>query len=125
MVGRPIGSKNKPKMLSGEEVKAALQGNATTQGPVYNSNFDPFLDRPTLVHPVEHIELSATNPITVILRMKGRAFSDAAQEQEIDWPAEWRLPLAGEAIHLSKTFGGFVEYVDFLVAEKQIVVHIR
>jgi len=71
------------------------------------------------------IELSATDPVKVTLRMKGRAFGDDAKEEQIIWPAEWRLPLAGEAIHLSKEFGGFVEYVDFLVAEKQIVVNLR
>lgn len=70
-----------------------------------------------------------SDSITVLLRMKSRtaAFGDPKHidEQEIEWPVAWRLPQAGDAIHLSKTFGGFVEYVDFWPGEGRVVIHLR
>ncbi|HSB54919.1 MAG TPA: hypothetical protein VLD58_11205 [Gemmatimonadales bacterium] len=54
-----------------------------------------------------------------------RALSSPLEEEEIDWPPGWRLPSAGDSVHLSGNRGGFVESIDFDIGRQAIRVNIR
>jgi hypothetical protein len=63
--------------------------------------------------------------VTRVVVAQRRGLSQAPVEHEIAWPAHWRLPVAGESIHVSREFGGFIEYVDWLVDERTVKINIR
>ncbi len=52
--------------------------------------------------------------------MTGRGLSKTTTETEIDWPTEWRLPAAGEAIWVSPGVGGHVEFVAWDIERKAL-----
>lgn len=113
--GRQPGSKNRPKPPEPTETTPPTIPHGLT-----------FIPAATPSYQLDELRLAT---VTVLLRMKSRtaAFGDPKHidEQEIAWPIDWRLPQAGDAIHLSKTFGGFVEYVDFWPGESRVVAHLR
>ena len=114
--GRPPGSKNTPKsgltvLKPGQPVPFEQAGYVrTTPIDIDATGRMSFAGQPTKVH--------------LIWR---RGLSQAPSRTVIDWPAEWRLPAAGEAIHLSKEFGGFVEYVDWWLEgdDRHLKVYLR
>lgn len=54
-----------------------------------------------------------------------RSLSSQRQEREVDWPAGWRLPQAGDSIRLADGEGGFVEYIDFDLERRAMRVNVR
>jgi hypothetical protein len=62
--------------------------------------------------------------VTVMLRFK-TAMSTKSEEQEASWPTGWRIPQAGDAVHLRNDYGGFVQYVDFDLGHGRIVIHLK
>lgn len=80
---------------------------------------------PTTLPPFSTTPL-ATPPtgIRVILTRRG-GFGSVADDHEVMWPPGWRLPAAGESVHLSAEFGGFVEYVDWDIAARAVRVFLR
>lgn len=85
----------------------------------------PILLKPSQPDPFELVGVMGPAPLRVTLMTKGRAFGDPVAEEEIDWPSEWRLPQAGEAIFLSERFGGFVEYLSFWPNDRKIIIRLR
>lgn len=53
--------------------------------------------------------------VRVVLTRKA-AFGDTPVEHAVDWPANWRLPTAGESVFVSPEIGGQVRYLEFDVA---------
>lgn len=54
--------------------------------------------------------------VVVELVMKRRAGAEK-QVQVVFWPDGWRLPQVGETVQLKEGFGGFVEYVEWDIAQ--------
>lgn len=106
--GRPPGSKNAPKPPEQSQ----------TIGPT----MIPFGGSVPGYGPKASKLLSSS--VKVVLTSK-RAFGDPLAEHVIDWPPEWRLPQAGEAIQVSKTIAGFVEWVTWNIEKKQVEVRLR
>lgn len=112
--GRPPGSPNKPKTYSPPITTSSVD---TSRLKIISFGDPVSMDQAGYVG---EWTLMGPDPIKVVLVMGGRAFADPASEREVEWPANWRLPQAGEAIHLSKTFGGFVQFVDWIVDERVV-----
>lgn len=117
--GRPPGSKNRPNVV-------LFKPNAETFGPEWKPGG-------TFEGPVEQAgyaeAIAGPEPIKVVLSAKRRdaAFGDpnSADEQEIEWPATWRLPQPGDSVHLRKDWGGFVSSVDFDLETQTVRVFLR
>ena len=67
-------------------------------------------------------EIAPTRITVVWKRGLGAA---AREEREVLWPSGWRLPAAGDAVHLAEGEGGWVEYVDWDVGAGVMRVMIR
>ncbi len=107
--GRPKGSPNKPRPPETTGLRVIPFGEPV---PIEHAGYAP-----------EAGELLSVSPKVVLTRKQ--AFGDPLSELEIDWPPEWRLPQAGEAIHVSKDVAGFVEWVTWNVEKKQVEIRLR
>lgn len=54
--------------------------------------------------------------VVVELVMRQRRGVDG-QVEVLFWPDGWRLPQVGETVQLKEGFGGFVEYVEWDIAQ--------
>jgi hypothetical protein len=59
----------------------------------------------------------------VILRTR-RAFGDAGEEHEVDWPMGWRLPHQGESVTVDG-IAGVVSTIDFDLDRGIAVIWLR
>lgn len=113
--GRPPGSKNTPKLAAITDVSGRAGGWDVSDGL-----------RSVPIEQAGYVEaIAGAAPIKVILSTRGQAWGDPANEQAVDWPAEWRLPQPGDSVHLRKDWGGFVSSVDFDIEEGVVRVFLR
>jgi hypothetical protein len=115
--GRPPGSKNAVK------TSPAIAPGLTVL-PLHPSHQDNPNYPPTQSFGVA--EFVGPEPVRVVLRSnRGKAFGEAPDEHEIDWPPEWRLPQVGESIRVSGVFAGFIEWIDWDLERKIVAVKLR
>lgn len=116
--GRPRGSRNKPKALFDPPLPAE-RSFETGMGQLPG-----WLDSQLAGEPLASVVLETTT-IPVILSREARVWDGDPEEQRVDWPVGWRLPLRDEMIHLRNDFGGIVSTIDFDLERKIAVIHLR
>ena len=67
------------------------------------------------------LELSGT----IVILVHRRSLGGTSDEVGMMWPVGWRLPQAGDAVHLKNDLGGFVEYVDMWPTTGRVRVYLR
>jgi hypothetical protein len=60
-----------------------------------------------------------------VILVRRRALGTSPEETDISWPPYWRLPSAGDMIHLSTTEGGYIEAVDFDLGRNAVRLLLR
>lgn len=74
----------------------------------------------------QYANLPALTPLAPkVVVSSRRAFGEKPAEAEIDWPSEWRLPVAGDSVRLADGSGGFIAYVTWDLERRAVVVTLR
>lgn len=111
-MGRPLGSKNKPRIDPLPPPNPSIMG--SIDGPRWKPN------------PADIIwHQSSPIPTKVVLSIKPRAFGDGTSEMEIDWPTEWRLPQVGESIVVEPGVGGFIQFIEWSPLDHKVLIALR
>lgn len=103
--GRPPGSPNRPKTIT-------------------MPRWTP--DDPTqmAIIPSGPIEFHDQTTVRVVLTRQ-QAWGDPVEEQVVDWPAHWRLPMLGEAVQFEPGWGGIVQTIDFDLQRGVPIIRVR
>lgn len=114
--GRPPGSPNKPKTID-------LNGSATTVAEDWTPEKG---SEPVSLAGAGYVGSVGlfSDPIKVILTRQ-QAFGDPVDEEIVDWPAHWRLPMLGESVQFAPGWGGIVQTIDFDLSRGVPIIRVR